>query len=119
ARQGWAPSHPAPVREGALAEPERRTARLIHRICRGFAAARRGVVTCQRTYVLMVCGVRQTFWPGFGATMPTSGCKPQAEGATRAEAGRGGCADPRERVLPEQRRCRARPGWRAAHRPRG
>jgi len=37
---------------------------------------------------------------------------------TRAEAGRGGCADPRERVLPEQRRCRARPGWRVAHRPR-
>src|SRR5215471_15166566 len=27
----------------------------------------------------------------------------------RAEAGRGGCADPAERVLPEQRRCRARP----------
>src|SRR6266702_6204922 len=36
----------------------------------------------------------------------------------RAEAGRGGRADPRERVLPEQRRCRARPGWRVAHRPR-
>src|SRR5215472_15443758 len=37
----------------------------------------------------------------------------------RAEAGRGGCADPPERVLPEQRRCRARPGRRVAHRPRG
>src|ERR1700722_2752249 len=36
-----------------------------------------------------------------------------------AEAGRGGRADPPERVLPEQRRGRARPGWRAAHRPRG
>jgi hypothetical protein len=30
--------------------------------------------------------------------VPTSGCKPQAEGAGRAEAGRGGCADPHERV---------------------
>ena len=40
-------------------------------------------------------------------------------GAARAEAGRGGCAGPRERVLPEQRRCRARPGRRVAHRPRG
>ena len=34
-------------------------------------------------------------------TVPTSGCERQAEGATRAEAGRGGCADPPERVLPE------------------
>ena len=34
-------------------------------------------------------------------------------------AGRGGRADPRERVLPEQRRCRVRPGGRTAHRPRG
>src|SRR4029077_9775907 len=37
ARQGWAPSHPAPVREGTLAESERRAARLIHRACRGYA----------------------------------------------------------------------------------
>jgi len=42
----------------------------------------------------------------------------KAEGVTRAEAGRGGCTDPPERVLPEQRRCRARPGWRVARRRR-
>src|SRR4029450_4774151 len=41
--------------------------------------------------------------PPPGTTVPASGCKPQAEGATRAEAGREGCADPPERVRPEQR----------------
>ena len=45
--------------------------------------------------------------------------RPSTARGSRAEAGRGGCADPPERVLPEQRRCRARPGWRVAHRPRG
>src|SRR5262245_10946102 len=38
----------------------------------------------------------------------------EAEGGHHAEAGRGGCADPPERVLPEQRPCGARPGWRVA-----
>src|ERR1700677_1821569 len=37
----------------------------------------------------------------------------------RAEAGCGRRTDPAERVLPEQRHCRARPGRRAAHRRRG
>ena len=37
----------------------------------------------------------------------------------RADAGRGRSPDPRERVLPEQRRCRPGPGGGAAHRPRG
>ena len=35
-----------------------------------------------------------------------------------AEAGRGRCAGPPERATPEQRRCRAGPGRRVAHRPR-
>ena len=40
------------------------------------------------------------------------------EGALAADAGRGGCADPPERVTREQRRCRARLGRRVAHRRR-
>jgi ubiquinone/menaquinone biosynthesis C-methylase UbiE len=54
-----------------------------------------------------------------GTSVSTSGCKPQAEGDHRAEAGRGGRAGPPERVRPEQRRRCARPGRRAAHRPGG
>ena len=45
-----------------------------------------------------------------GTTVPTSGCKSQAEGVTRAETGRGGCWSTRA-TTPEQRR------WRDKARP--
>ena len=57
----------------------------------------------------LTCGRYRRGEPPRNATqrqvLHSSGCRPGAEGAAGAEAGRGWCADPPERVLAEQRRC--------------
>ena len=45
--------------------------------------------------------------------------KPRARGAPVLRQVAEGVLIPPEQVLPEQRRCRARPGWHVSHRPRG